>query len=72
MFESVQSGLTSPDFDQILARFLARFLARVFGQEFWTRKYSVQFYKDREIQFYRVRRKRIEKPSLFYLVVFLS
>ena len=33
-----------------LARFLARFLTRVFGQGFGDRKYSVQYYQDRDIQ----------------------
>ena len=32
--------------------FLARFLTRVFGQGFGISKYSVQFYRDRRIQFY--------------------
>jgi len=59
-----------PDFGQILVRFwsdLGQIFGQVFdegfGQVFWSRKYSVQFYSDREIQFYRVRRKRREKPS---------
>ena len=37
---------------RFLTRFLARFLTRVFGQVFWTRKYSVQYYRDGNIQFY--------------------
>ena len=37
---------------EFLARFLTRFLARVFGQVFLDRKYDVQVYGDREIQFY--------------------
>jgi len=51
------------DFDQILGRFFSHFFDGVFGQVFWSRQYSVQFYRDREIQFYRVRRKRREKRS---------
>jgi hypothetical protein len=35
-----------------------------FGQMFWSTKYSVQFYRDREIQFYRVRKKG-EKSLVF-------
>ena len=59
-----------PDFDQIWARFGSDFgqifgevFDEGFGQVFWSRKYSVQFYRDTEIQFYRVRRKRRETPS---------
>ena len=37
---------------RLLTRFLARFLTRVFGQGFLDRKYSVQVYRDRGIQFY--------------------
>ena len=33
---------------RFLTRFLARFLTRVFGQVFWTRKYSVQYYRNAE------------------------
>jgi len=57
-----------PDVDQILARFWSD-VGQIFGQIFdegfghvlGTRKYSVQFYRDTEIQFYKVRRKKDRK-----------
>ena len=37
---------------RLLTKFLVGFLTRVFDQDFWDRKYSVQFNWDGEIQFY--------------------
>ena len=48
---------------RFLSRFLARFLTRVFGQVSGTRKYSVEFYWDRKIQFYST--KKNERTTMY-------
>ena len=59
-----------PDFDQIWGQIWGQIFGQVLGQVFWgqkiqctfllgQRKYSVQFYRDREIQYY---------TTIFYLL----
>ena len=46
------NGLFGKLFRDFLARFLARFWTSFLARKYWVRKYSVEFYQDRKIQYY--------------------